>query len=217
MSVARTPGAPALEAGVLDILAVVGNIGAGTAATALAQMTGARVDMGVPRAALLAVEDVPARVGGGDMPVAAILLDVLGDAPGRMLFMMPAAGAHELVEMLMGGSRTNHAPAAADFDAIALSALQEVGNVLIGAYLTALSTLTGLRLEPTPPAVGVDMADALLGAAIAEVADASPWALLVEAEFHDEGPQAQMGSLLYIPSPAALDVVLDRLAPDGHG
>lgn len=212
MSAARSADAPALAAGVLDILTEVGNIGAGTAATALAQMTGARVDMGVPRAALLPVEDVPARVGGGDMPVAAILLDVLGDAPGRMLFMMPADGAHALVGMLMGAPAAE-APAA-DFDPIALSALQEVGNVLIGSYLTALSTLTGLRLEPTPPAVGVDMADALLGAAIAEVAEASPWALLVETAFHDDDRiQAQMGSLLYIPSPAALDVVLDRLVP----
>lgn len=214
MSAARTTGTPAIDAGMLDVLAEVGNIGAGTAATALAQMTGARVDMGVPRAALLAVEDVPARVGGGDMPVAAILLDVLGDAPGRMLFMMPAAGAHALVGMLMGESRAGHPTA--DFDPIALSALQEVGNVLIGSYLTALSTLTGLRLEPTPPAVGVDMADALLGAAIAEVAEASPWALLVETEFHDDA-RPRMGSLLYIPSPAALDVVLGRLVPGGVG
>ncbi len=212
MSTARSGEAPALAEGVLDILAEVGNIGAGTAATALAQMTGARVDMGVPHAALLAVEDVPARVGGGDMPVAAILLDVLGDAPGRMLFMMPAAGAHALVGMLMGRPRADHAPA--DFDPVALSALQEVGNVLIGSYLTALSTLTGLRLEPTPPAVGVDMADALLGAAIAEVAEDNPWALLVETAFHDED-RPRMGSLLYIPSPAALDVVLERLAPGG--
>lgn len=196
---------------VLDVLAEVGNIGAGTAATALAQMTGARVEMSVPRAAVLPVEDVPGRVGGGDMPVAAILQDVRGDAPGRMLFMMPADGAHALVGRLMGTPPPAGA-ATAEFDAVALSALQEVGNVLAGAYLTALATLTGLRLEPTPPAVGVDMADALLGAALAEVAETSSRALLVETAFHDDA-RPQLGALLYLPSAAALEVVLDRLLP----
>jgi chemotaxis protein CheC len=40
--------APALGEAQLDALREIGNIGAGTAATALAQMTGRSVPMGVP-------------------------------------------------------------------------------------------------------------------------------------------------------------------------
>lgn len=200
-------GAPLREAQ-LDALAEVGNIGAGTAATALAQMTGARIDMGVPRVSLLPVEDVPDRVGGGDTVVAAILLDVRGDAPGRIVFMMPVGAAAALVAQLMG------VPAPRDdavaFDEVALSALQEVGNVLTGAYLTALGTLTGLRMEPSPPAVGVDMAGALLADAIVDVAESSPRALLIETGFSDDD-EPRIGMLLYIPTPAALGAVLERL------
>lgn len=192
----------------LDALAEVGNIGAGTAATALAQMSGSRIDMGLPRVSLVPVEDVPERVGGEDTVVAAILLDVIGDAPGRIVFMMPATAAETLVAALMGVPAT-HAEVPT-FDEIALSALQEVGNVLTGAYLGALAGLTGLRMEPTPPAVGVDMACALLADAIVDVAETSPRALLIETDFRDDA-DPQMGALLYIPTPEALDAVLERL------
>lgn len=193
----------------IDALAEVGNIGAGTAATALAQLTGVRVDMAVPRVAVIPVEDVPDRVGGGDTIVAAVLLDVAGDAPGRILFMMPANAARALVDSLMGQPRSagQELP---QFDELALSALQEVGNVLTGAYLGALSTITGLRLEPSPPAIGIDMAYALIASAIVEVAETSPQALLVETDFSDDD-DPRVGTLLFIPTPAALAAVLERL------
>ncbi|MEQ8835033.1 MAG: chemotaxis protein CheC [Miltoncostaeaceae bacterium] len=194
----------------IDALAEIGNIGAGTAATALAQMTGVRVDMGLPRVSLVPVEDVPDRVGGGDTVVAAILLDVTGDAPGRMVFMMPAGAARTVVDMLMGLPSTHSGDEVPEFDEIALSALQEVGNVLTGAYLGALSTLTGLRLEPSPPALGIDMAYALLATAIVDVAERSPDALLIETDFSDDD-DPQVGTLMFIPTPEGLDAVLGRL------
>ena len=198
-----------LQAAQLDALAEVGNIGAGTAATALARMTGVRVDMAVPRVALLPVEDVPGRVGGEDAVVAAILLDVAGDAPGRIVLMIPAVAAQSLVATLMGMP----APASEvpEFDDLAMSALQEVGNVLTGAYLGALSQLTGLRMQPTPPAVGVDMACALLADAVVDVAETSTQALLIETHFHDDDDEPRVGALLYIPTPEALEAVLGRL------
>jgi chemotaxis protein CheC len=200
--------APPLQPAQLDALAEVGNIGAGTAATALAQMTGVRVDMGVPRVSLLPVEDVPGRLGGEDAIVAAVLLDVTGEAPGRIVLMIPAPAAKSLVATLLG------VPVLTDdvhrFDEIALSALQEVGNVLTGAYLGALSRMTGLRMEPTPPAVGIDMACALLADVVVDVAEMSPQALLIETDFHDDD-EPRVGAMLYIPTPEALRAVLARL------
>lgn len=199
-----------IDSTALDALAEVGNIGAGTAATALAQMTGQRVDMGVPKVALMPAEEIPDRVGGGETVVAAILLDVGGDVDGRMVFMLPAQAARGLVTALMGGMAPVAEGGSAPFSDLELSALQEIGNVLAGSYLTALSTLTGLRLEPSPPAVGVDLAHALLGDALLDVAVQSPTALLIETEFADEGAP-RVADLLFIPSPAALHTVLDRL------
>ncbi|WP_238531514.1 chemotaxis protein CheC, partial [Rhodanobacter denitrificans] len=38
-----------------------------------------------------------------------------------------------------------------------LSALKEIGNILAGSYINAISTLTGLRIKLFPPDIAVDM------------------------------------------------------------
>ncbi len=168
-------------------------------------MMGCAVQMGIPSVKLLPVEEIADEICGADEVVAAMFLGVLGDAPGDMLFVMSEQAAHNVVDTLMGGISTP-----GSFTEMELSALQEIGNILTGSYLGARSQITGLRLEPTPPAVGVDLAGALVGAALAEVAMVSDTALLLESTFGDEGmPSA--GDFIYIPTSEALTLVLDRL------
>jgi len=205
---------PALGPAQIDALREVGNIGAGTAATALSQMTGAPVQMAVPTVRLLAVEDVAREVGAGDEVVAAMFLGVNGDAPGHMLFVMREQVARRVVDLLMGAMGGGRLEGGGAFSEMELSALQEVGNILTSCYLGALAQITGLRLEPTPPAVGVDLAGALVGAALAEVAMVSDTVLLIEAAFGDDDTRPA-GGFLYIPTAAALTVVLDRLGLGG--
>lgn len=192
----------------IDALREIGNIGAGNAATALSQMMGQPVQMGIPKVKLLAVEEIAGEVGEGDAIVAAMFLGVQGDAPGHMLFVMSEQAAHNVVGVLMGGMAGGGT--GAGFTEMELSALQEVGNIMTGSYLGALSQITGLRLEPTPPAVGVDMAGALLGAALAEVAMSCDTALLLESAFGDDDTPSA-GDFLYIPTSEALTTVLGRL------
>lgn len=193
----------------LDALREVGNIGAGTAATALSLLVGNPVRIGIPRVSLMPVERVADHLDDGEAVVAAVLLQVTGDAPGHMLVVMREAAAHRLAAVLMGRAGVAPRPAG-PFTEMELSALQEVGNVLTSAYLGALSQLTGLRLEPTPPAVGVDMAGALVGAALAEVALTSSTALLIDSGFGGDDEVAA-GDVLFLPTEEALATVLDRL------
>lgn len=154
------------------------------------------------------VERVPDEVGAGEAVVAAVFLGVVGEAPGHMLVLMRETAARALVDVLMGSAG---GPAGeGDFSEMELSALQEVGNVLASAYLGSLATLTGLHFEPTPPAVGVDMAGALLGAALAEVAMLAPGALLIDSGFGAPGIDS-VGDVLFMPTPEGLETALGRL------
>lgn len=189
----------------MDALREIGNIGAGNAATSLSQMMGSPVQMGIPTVKFLPVEDIAAEIGEGDEVVAAMFLGVEGDAPGHMLFVMSEQAARNVVDTLVGGPSHDEG-----FTEMEMSALQEVGNIMTGSYLGALSQITGLRLEPTPPAVGVDLAGALLGAALAQVAMVSDVALMLESTFGDDDTPSA-GDFLYIPTSEALATVLDRL------
>jgi len=199
---------PVLGEAQLDALREIGNIGAGTAASALAQMTGRTVPMGVPTVTLLPVEEVADRTGDAERVVAAMFLGVNGDVTGHMLFVMDEEAARDVVDALMGGMGGGDPDDG--FTEMELSALQEVANILTGSYLNALAQITGLRLEPTPPAVGVDFAGALVGAALVEVAMASETAILIETPLSD-GDAASLGDVLFIPTSEALQTVLARL------
>jgi chemotaxis protein CheC len=200
--------APVLGEAQIDALREIGNIGAGTAATALSQMTGRSVPMGVPTVTLLPVEQVAGRTGDAERVVAAMLLGLGGEVSGHMLFVMGEDAARDVVDALMGGF--GGTSGGGGFSEMELSALQEVANILTGSYLNALAQITGLRLEPTPPAVGVDFAGALVGAALAEVAMASETALLIETPLGDAGAPS-LGEVVPIPTSEALQIVLARL------
>lgn len=199
----------ALDAMQLDALREIGNIGAGTAASSLSLMTGQPIGMAVPRVSILPVEAIAERIGGEEQMVVAVYLQVVGDAPGHIVFLTPAETAHEVCHQLMGGMVVGEA-GVTGFSEMELSALQEIGNIMTGSYLRALADLTRMHLEPTPPALGIDMAAALLGSVLAEVARNSGVALLIETAFEEE-EMPSFGHFVFIPEPAALTRVLQSL------
>ena len=71
-----------------DILSEIGNIGAGNATTALAQMIGSKVDMKVPKVELLEFSQVGEAMGGEEQLMAGIYQIVEGDISGSIMFLL---------------------------------------------------------------------------------------------------------------------------------
>ena len=164
-----------------DILKELGNIGAGNATTALAQMLGGKLDMSVPQVRLLEFREVGDLMGGADQIMAGIYLGVEGDITGSMMFLLGVESAKHLVAKLMM-QEPNDEP----FSEIELSALKEVGNIITGSYLNSLSALTNLKMLPTVPSVAVDMAGAILSVPAIEFGLIGDNILLIETQFNDE-------------------------------
>ena len=190
----------------LDALREVGNIGAGNAATALAQMINARIDMTVPRLTILPLGDVPELTGGADSFVVGVYLGVTGSARASILFVLPVENALHLVDMLMG----RNSGETQFLDEMEVSALQEVGNIIASTYLNALAMFTGLTLVPSVPAFGMDMAGAILNAVLAQFGTAGDYVLVLETEFKREG-QDVVGHFFMLPEPGALELILSAL------
>ena len=64
--------------------------------------------------------------------------------------------------------------------------MQEVGNIITGAYLNSLSTLTNLKIYPSPPALSVDMAGAILSVPAIQFGTLGDKILLIQSQFYDE-------------------------------
>ena len=157
-----------------DVLKELGNIGAGNATTALAQMLQCKVDMKVPQVRLLNFNEV------GEVIVAGIYLAVEGDITGSMMFILEQEAAKSLVEKLMG------MPLQDGLDEMGISALKEIGNIITGAYLNSLSQLTNLKMVPSVPDLSIDMLNAILSVPAIEFGIMGDKILLIQTQFTDE-------------------------------
>ena len=98
------------------------------------------------------------------------------------MFIMKMDGAHFLVNKLMGRPREYDDP----FDEMDMSAMKEIGNIIAGSYLSALSSLTNLVIVPSVPYIAVDMAAAILSVPAIQFGQYGDNALLIETEFGDD-------------------------------
>ena len=89
-------------------------------------------------------------------------------------------------------------------------ALGEVGNIMGSFFLNALSDATNSSFLPSPPAVMMDMAGAILDVALADIIQESDYALVVETSFRTEDRKIE-GTLLIMPSPDLLRVLLEHV------
>lgn len=171
-----------------DVLKELGNIGAGNATTALAQMIGCKVDMSVPQVRLLEFQELGAIVGGDDQIMVSIYLQVEGDIEGSMMFILSKPAAAHLVNKLMCGMLGIDESNAEDyaFGDMECSAIKEVGNIITGAYLNALSGLTNLKIYPSVPQLGIDMAGALLSVPAVEFGVLGDKILLIQTKFSED-------------------------------
>ena len=73
-----------------------------------------------------------------------------------------------------------------DLDEIGTSALKEIGNIITGAYLNSLSTLTNLKIYPSVPDLTIDMAGAILSVPAIEFGTLGDKILLIQTQFTDD-------------------------------
>jgi len=184
--------------------------GSVNAVSGLAQMVGQEIHVTNLHARLVPVNETPDIVGGWEELTLGVYLGVSGSANGHMFLLYSPPTALALVDLLLGqppGTTT-------DLDEMEESVMGEVGNIMGSFFLTALSDATGLTLQPSPPAVMMDMAGAILDVAMADILQESDDALVVETSFSSEDRQIE-GTLLVMPSPDLLRVLKEHLN-DGH-
>ncbi len=164
-----------------DVLKELGNIGAGNATTALAQMLQCKVDMKVPQVRLLDFSEVGSLMGGEEQIMAGIYLCVEGDITGSIMFLLEKEAARHLVGKLMGMELQGD-----EFGEMETSALKEIGNIITGAYLNSLSTITNLKIFPSVPDLTIDMAGAILSVPAIEFGALGDKILLIQTQFTDD-------------------------------
>ena len=191
-----------------DALKEIGNIGAGNAATAFADFLEKEIDMTVPSVEILPLTQVPDITGNVEEKVFGILLEVQGEAPGKILFILSEESIKSLLEIVIDKDIDPQ-----NVDEVEISALKEIGNILSGAYLSSINQMTDLDLAQSLPGFSHDMAGAILSSAMITMGDTSDYVLLIETKFISEGEEIE-GYFFLIPQLGSLNKILDSLGFD---
>ncbi|EJO5346093.1 chemotaxis protein CheC [Clostridium botulinum] len=186
----------------LDALKEVSNIGTGNAATALSQLLGKKIDMNVPDINIVPFEEVMTEIGEEKVAVG-VLVRVLGDTPGNILFVFEKSTALDLVHRLTGMHEE-------ELSEMGNSVMCEIGNIISASYMNAISKFTNLTITPSVPAVSYDMLGAILSTTFIEAGQYNEHVLDIETVFKEDGSEIS-GHFYYIPMPGSLEKILNTL------
>ncbi len=196
----------------LDILKEIGNIGAAHAATALSDLLNKKIDMQVPNVSMVTFEEMMEISGGAENVVVGIFLRIEGDVEGSMFFILPIEQANQFIRHLIHEPSFNFSnPPVSE---IGLSAMQEMGNILSGSYLSALSDFTGLKIYPTVPGLSIDMFGAIISIGLIELSQVSDHVIVINTTIFDEENEtldSVHGHFFLLPDPDSFATIFNAL------
>lgn len=195
----------------LDVLKEVGNIGAGHAATALSTLLNKKIDMRVPNVRIVSFDEMMDMAGGPENIVASVFLRIEGDAPGSMFFVLSLEQANTFIKQMLGD--VNFSFEQPPYNEMALSALQEIGNILSGSYLSSLSDFTNLDLYPSVPALSIDMVGAIISFGLIELSQVSDYCIVIDTALDDDQnvSESVKGHFFLLPDPDSFEIIFRAL------
>lgn len=193
----------------LDFFQELENIGASHAATALSVMMDREITVHVPRAQLCQYNEITKILRGPENVVAGLLVAITDDVNGFILLVLDQADAYMLTKTMLG-EPADAPDENAEFSEMQISALKELANILIGSYITAISTLTGLRIDASVPELVVDMSGAVMNLLAAAYGEYGDRVLFLETKFSDK-VQSLYGHFFLIPDIDSYNTLMAKM------
>lgn len=181
-----------------DAMQELGNIGAAHAATTLSQMVGSTIEMNVP--GIKAVDIAELGKYMGEEPAAMIAFELQGEIQhgGYVIFYITRESAIRLTNTMLGLTDMDR-----PMNEMDESALLEVGNIMVSAFLDATAELLGFVMLPSPPAMSIDMAHATMSSLIASMGEEINEVLLFSTELTCEEHKID-SDIIMMPEPKTL-------------
>ena len=190
----------------IDCLQEMGNIGSGNAASSLSAMLGKSVTMHVPKISVLDYQSVIDVMGGPEKIITAILVTFKGDIKGMMIFLLENAFAEIVVNTFMGKQNID----VVRMDEADSSAVKEMGNIMAGAYLSALAAMAEFTIQMDPPSMSIDMMGAVMNAPMVTLDEVGDKVLFIDEGFKIENTEIN-ANIILVPEMESLDILMKKL------
>jgi chemotaxis protein CheC len=170
--------------------------GISNAVTGLSQMVGKDIKIASINLNRVQVKDIPELFGGPQEMMVGVYLAICGTSTGHMIAIYEPQTAFDLIDLLLGQSPGS----TKELSDMERSVLGEVGNIMGSFFLNHLANTTGQALQPSPPAVLMDMTGAILEVATVSVLEQNEYTYVIETVFETSDRQVA-GTFLVMPIP----------------
>jgi len=199
-----------------DALQEVGNIGAGNAANALAQMINKRVDINVPTVEMVELDEYANKISKKNEKLLVAWSNVVGKTRATVLTIFNINDAVDLTSIIVDDRDKKQIDMrkkinkSSDFPELYRSAISELGHILGSHYVSAIGDLLGLRLMTEPPDMSVDTGAQLFKILKEEIGLLKKLSLVITTNVLITDIKIT-GTFLFIPSLETLHELLDAL------
>ena len=178
----------------LDIFLEIGSMGAGHATTTLSKVLHEPIKIEVPRVHMSPPHLVPRIYEKHDTIVAAIFMRLRGTADCDMMLIFEEEESKKIADLM-----TDAVEDAEFTPEMAVSAIEEMGSIVLCSFLNAMADFTLTKLVSTPPQLIIDAFDAIIDGLLIEEALCSEVAVIFDARFKRYNSTTE-GFLITFPS-----------------
>ncbi|MGL5617419.1 MAG: chemotaxis protein CheC [Sarcina sp.] len=188
----------------LDAIKEIFNIGTGHGAKALSELLGKKIDINIPSLEIIDVEEIYEKIVVEEV-IIGVLVRILGDAPGNILFTFSEDTATDIIETLVAENIDS-----IEESEIGKSVLCEIGNIIAASYMNAIADFTGIAMIASVPALSYDMTGAIISATFIESLEGSEKLLEVKTDLKILGNKLNT-CLYYLPKEDSLIKILKSI------
>lgn len=199
-----------------DALQEVGNIGAGNAANALAQMINKRVDINIPSVEMVELDEYARKISKKNEKLLVAWSNVIGKTRATVLTIFNVNDAIDITSIIVDDinkkkiDMRKKIEKADNFPELYRSAISELGHILGSHYISAIGDLLGIRLMTEPPDMSVDTGSTLFKILKEEIGLLRKLSLVITTSVIISDIKVT-GTFLFIPNLDTLQELLDAL------
>jgi len=187
----------------IDVLREIANIGSGNAASSLSRMLGHPVNISIPHIGILGFNEAYDALGGPEAIMMGTLLMLTEGLNGMMMFLLPIEVVCDLVNMLMFTDIKSHD----EIDEMGYSVINEVSNIMSASFVTAISDMTDIPIDISPPEAALDMLGSIMSVPSIYFAKMSDTLLLIQNELEIDGKKTSASVLMLPDMPSLMKLI----------
>lgn len=190
----------------LRVINIIFGLGIDRASRALSKALKAGAKIEMEKTAIADISDVTEQMNNNPQEMSGALVNLEGDMPLKLLFLIPLTGIFKLADLFMRkpiGTTT-------EFNEFTESVVQEVGNILASSISNVIVSDFGAKETLSSPVVMSDFAGTIFSMFIMEEAMLTDSLLLIETRFEISRVQLEC-HLFLLPRVCSLEPMVEKI------